>query len=221
MKRNFSISELISTGCNLMNKNWLIFIVIAILANIVSSLITPSITINYEDMTPEKIDAALTQVYASPRFYGSGLIEMIFYCAMYKMALLAIDGKKVEFSAFNMPIMTYIKYIVTALIVGFIVGVGTLFCIIPGIYLGVRLEFAPIYVIDRDFGIIEAIKASWHDTKGNFWHLLGAFIVIVLFMLSGVLLCCVGAFYTVPAGMIAICVLTRLFSQTSDYEPEA
>ncbi len=225
MKRDFSISALISEGCNLMNKNWLMFIAIILIQSIVSSVLSPKINIDANSFSADNIDAMMKQMqadmYSSPMLYLGGIVSILFSGVMAKMAFDAIDGKKVSFDAFKMPVMTYVNYLATTIVVGFLAGIGMLFCLLPGIYVAVRLEFAANYVIDRGYGVSDAIKASWHDTKGNFWGILGAVIVIGLFICVGYLACCVGAFYTSPAGTIALCVLARLFAQTSDYMPKA
>lgn len=225
MKRNFSISALISEGCNLMNKNWLMFIAIILIQSIISSILSPKVNFDANSFSAENIDALMremqTGIYTSPMFYLSAIVSILFSCVTAKMAFDAIDGKKVSFDAFKMPVNTYLNYLATQLVSGFLIGIGMIFCLLPGIFIAVRLEFAANYVIDRGYGVADAIKASWHDTKGNFWGILGAVIVIGLFICVGYLACCVGAFYTSPAGTIALCVLARLFAQTSDYMPKA
>lgn len=225
MKRDFSISALISEGCNLMNKNWLMFIALILIEGVASSICTPKIDLNASNFSMDNLAELSKQmqadIYTSPMFYLSAIVNIFFSCVMAKMAFDAIDGKKVSFDAFKMPAMTYVNYIATTIVVGFLAGIGMIFCLLPGIFIAIRLEFAANYVIDRGYGVADAIKASWNDTKGNFWGIFGAVIIIALFMGVGYLACCVGGFYTVPAGTIALCVLTRLFAQTSDYMPKA
>lgn len=205
-----------------MNKNWLMFIALILIEGVASSLLTPKFNIDPSSLKTENIQAILTQLSSqasSPMIYLSQIISFIFAAVMTKMAYDAIDGKKVSFDAFKMPVNTYLNYLATEIVISFIAGIGTLFCVLPGIFIGVRLHMAPYYVIDRGYGIGDAIKASWHDTKGNFWEIFGAIIIIGLFSFVGCLACCVGAFYTAPAATIALCVLARLFAQTSDYMP--
>lgn len=226
MKRNFSISDLISQGCNLMNKNWLMFIALILIEGVASSIITSRIlpTEALMNMKTDNIQDVLnlySTIGTSPMLYLSQIVSILFAAVIAKMAFDAIDGKKVSFEAFKMPATTYLNYLGTSIVVGFLAGIGMVFCFLPGIFIGVRLSLATNYVIDRGYGVTDAIKASWHDTKGNFWGILGAVIVIFLFICVGLLACCVGYYYTMPAGTIALCVLARLFAQTSDYQPEA
>ncbi len=207
-----------------MNKNWLMFIAIILIQSVVSSILSPKFNIDANNISADNINAVLKQLStqaSSPMIYLGSLISLIFSCVTAKMAYDAIDGNKVSFDAFKMPVNTYLNFLAAEIVVGFLAGIGIMFCIVPGIFIGVRLHMAPYYVIDRGYGIVDAIKASWHDTANNFWGLLGAIIVIGLFSIVGYLACCVGAFYTLPAGTIAFCTLARIFAQTSDYAPEA
>lgn len=224
MKRDFSTTNLISAACEYMNKHWLVFIAITVVSGVITSALSGGSTININNIDTNNIQSVLQELQKSmnsPLAYLGRLIDMLFTAVVLKMAYNAIDGKKVDFDAFKMPAMNYVNYVAASILVGFIAGIGCLFCLIPGIYLAVRLQFAPYYTIDRGLNVVDAIKASWHDTKGNFWHLLGANILIGLFMISGLLLCCVGGFYTAPAAYIAFAILSRVFTDTSDYAPEA
>jgi len=224
MKRNFSASNLISAACEHMNKNWLIFIAITLISGLVTSAFSGS-SINMNDFDPNNIEQSLQKIaqassVITPFYWISRIVSAIFTAVVLRMAFNAIDGKKVDFDAFKMPGMVYVNYVVTSVLVGLIAGVGLILCILPGIFLAVRLQFAAMYTIDRGLSITDAIKASWHDTEGNFWGLLGTNIIIGLFSLSGILLCCVGALYTEPVAYIALAILSRVFSDTSDYTPE-
>ncbi len=55
---------------------------------------------------------------------------------------------------------------------------GLLLFIIPGIYLVVRSVFVLYFIIDKDAGIVESFKLSWHATQGQFWNVAGLAIVI-------------------------------------------
>lgn len=224
MKRDFSTTNIISAACEYMNKHWLVFIAITVVSGVITSALSGSSTINLNNIDTNNIQSFLQELQKSmnsPLAYLGRLIDMLFTAVLLKMAYNAIDGKKVDFDAFKMPVMNYVNYVAAGILVGFIAGIGCLFCLLPGIFLAVRLQFASYYTIDRSLNVIDAIKASWHDTKGNFWHLLGADILIGLFMIAGVLLCCVGMFYTVPVAYIAFAILSRVFTESSDFTPES
>ena len=44
-----------------------------------------------------------------------------------------------------------------------------LFCVVPGVYLYVKLFFVSLVMIERRAGVQEAIRMSWRMTDGHFW----------------------------------------------------
>lgn len=54
-----------------------------------------------------------------------------------------------------------------------VIGLGLIFFIVPGIILMLRLYCFPYYIIDKNMGALESLKASFRATKGLVWDLLG------------------------------------------------
>jgi hypothetical protein len=71
------------------------------------------------------------------------------------------------------------------------------------IFLYIRLFFfAPLLIMDRGLGAMDALKANWELSRGHFWGLFGASFVIGLIILGGVLLCLVGVLFTLPLALL-------------------
>ena len=68
---------------------------------------------------------------------------------------------------------------VLALIVVIVVS-ASLLLIIPGVFFFVRLFLAPIAVMLEDIGPMQAIKRSWHLTRGNWWRSFGMLLLTTL-----------------------------------------
>lgn len=60
-----------------------------------------------------------------------------------------------------------------ALVAGIATFVATLFFIIPGIYVGLRLGLAPVACVIDDYGIADSLSESWDVAHGNLLKLLG------------------------------------------------
>ncbi|MCJ7450785.1 MAG: hypothetical protein MUP58_03535 [Candidatus Nanohaloarchaeota archaeon QJJ-9] len=63
------------------------------------------------------------------------------------------------------------------LVVAILVGLGLLAFIVPGIYLGLALMFFTVYIVDKDLNFLDAMKKSWHITKG---HKIELFILLII-----------------------------------------
>ena len=101
------------------------------------------------------------------------------------------------------------------LLMGLAIGVGFVFCIIPGIFLALAFWMTPFYVIDAGMGPIRAMEASWQATTGQKGSLVLLGIVSFLIVVAGVVACCVGSLVTSPLlGIAWTIVYLRLSGQT-------
>lgn len=110
---------------------------------------------------------------------------------MTTIALAALDKKPLAVGMLLSNMRRLGSYFGATILVGIIVGLGTVLFIIPGVILAVRLMFWPFFAVDKGMGAIDAIKASWRMTTGRFFD---AF----LFMLACVGLAILGA---IPLGL--------------------
>ena len=143
------------------------------------------------------------------------LLSVILTAGFLLILLSLAKGERsdVSFDAVKHPVMTYVKFIGLYLLKALIVGVATCCCILPGIWIGVRLSLADAYILDHDeMGIWDAIKASWRATDGHFWGLLGLAILASLIAALGYLACCIGVFYTSVIAAFAYVVVYLILS---------
>lgn len=66
-----------------------------------------------------------------------------------------------------------VRLILLGLLVGAVVVVGMMACLLPGLYLTVRLYLAVQVLMIEDTTIKESINRSWELTKGAFWKVAG------------------------------------------------
>ncbi|MFP4459621.1 MAG: hypothetical protein ACLFSQ_08555 [Candidatus Zixiibacteriota bacterium] len=96
-----------------------------------------------------------------------------------------------------------LSYLIAALLYSIIVGIGTLFFIIPGIYLGIRFGMFPILIVDENLGPIEAFQRSSEMTQGNILNLFLLMIVLNLINVIGSIPFGLGLFITMPLALVA------------------
>lgn len=98
-------------------------------------------------------------------------------CYVYLIAI-ARDEPVSILSAYKQSPLTYVKFFVVQLITALVLGVGCMFFLLPGVYLGVRLIWAGYHVLEApECGIFEALQWSWQKTDGQFLTLFGLFMV--------------------------------------------
>lgn len=180
MEVKFSARESFSKAIGLTKDNWYIF----------SAFCLVSLAINFIPFV-----GSLIFVFAS-----LGLVNMY---------LGLLDGKKPSLDAFVMSASKWFNVFMVYIIYALMLFVGFILFIIPGVFLLIRFMFVIYYVIDSDMTITDVFKASWNDTKGNFWHLLLASLSLTLFAMAGLLLLIVGVLYTVPIAGVAMAIIYR------------
>ncbi|MCB9697588.1 MAG: hypothetical protein H6738_12475 [Alphaproteobacteria bacterium] len=60
----------------------------------------------------------------------------------------------------------YFQGLASTMLMGFVVGLGFLLFFVPGVILGVGLQFFIYALVDQDLGAVDALKESWRLTDG-------------------------------------------------------
>ena len=84
--------------------------------------------------------------------------------------------------------------VIANILVGFIVGIGFVLLIVPGIIFACRLAFVPFIVMDQKLEPIEAIRKSWEMTRGYSWTIFGMVVASFFIALAGIICLGVGLF---------------------------
>lgn len=100
--------------------------------------------------------------------------------------------------------LAFLQLFLGSLVSSLLIGVGFLFCILPGIYLAVAWQFTLPLIIDKRIEFWPAMELSRKVISKRWWSFLGFAIVMALVNLVGVIACCVGVFVTAPLTMIAL-----------------
>jgi uncharacterized membrane protein len=120
-----------------------------------------------------------------------------------RMVLRFVDGDRGELVDLFAKIPLVISYVIATLLVGIITIFAFCLLIIPGIYVGIRLQFYGWAIVDKDLGPLAAMQESWEITEGSVWNL---FLLGLLFFLIGILglmAIGLGLLITVPLTLVA------------------
>ncbi len=115
------------------------------------------------------------------------------------MFLRRLRGETVQigdvFAGFN---IAFLNLAMVGLVKWLLTTIGLLLCIVPGIYLAVAYMFAMPLVIDKGMEFWPAMEVSRRVIHEHWWSMFAFAIVSILVGISGVLLCGVGLFFTLP-----------------------
>jgi hypothetical protein len=113
--------------------------------------------------------------------YAIGLTSL--RCTIYGYIKLYITKGKDQFSLNELwlEIKNYFFPILgTSILVGIIVGIGFIFCILPGIFLGVSLSIIYMALTFENKGFSDAFGRSFALTKQQWWVTFGLIVVVFI-----------------------------------------
>lgn len=196
-------SEILSSAWEQAKKNGLALAVISFVIMIIQSAISGSGYDYSAILTAMKENDALALQNLMGGNSAMGYLSWVVYAVLMigfnRMILLIVTGVKSapSFDAYKMDIAVWAKIIAVEFIVGIICACGFCLCILPGIYLMARLEWASYYLMENnEAGIGEALSASWNMSSNNAMELILVGIIAFFVSIAGLLLCCIGVYYT-------------------------
>jgi len=123
-------------------------------------------------------------------------VSFIISGASIYVTLESVKGNEAGFgAAFSKAFSKTLSLIGANLLIGLIAIISLILLIIPFFFIYPRIIFAPYYIIDKDLSAINAIKASWNDSKGNLGKFYGIVLVNLLFALAIIVL--VGFYFLI------------------------
>jgi len=143
------------------------------------------------------------------RLFGFGVLQALFWVAgsvfqlwIIQATLQLVRGERLEASR----IMSFEKFgpfVLAALLVGVLTVVGFILLIIPGLLVLFFTHFYGFFVVDKDMSPIEAITASFNLVKEHIGVVLIFFLLSLLVLLVGAILCGIGLIVAWPVVIIA------------------
>lgn len=123
---------------------------------------------------------------------SANLVSFVFggllMSALIIVYLAGVRKQKVEVGkALSDAVHFWLKMLGLEIVVGFCLFVSLLLFIIPFFIVMPRLILANYFLIDKDMGIMDAVKASWGTTKGHsgkVWGVIGATFAMALLMIT-------------------------------------
>ena len=202
MKKIF-VGDTVSRAWDLAVKHWPMFVLLSLVKSLGSNL---GLTVNKDVLSgmgqnpdPQEVAEAMREAMQfSPWIIIGVLLSLYIGFITFRMLYnAATKGKTYESfgEALKIDINQFAIFFCVELAVGIIVGLGTVCCILPGIFLGVRLLFAPLIAAVENVSFTEALSRSWNMTSGSFWDLVLLGLTAIGIAILGFCACCVGVYF--------------------------
>ena len=185
----------------------LVVVVVLIVVEVIVQILLRATLLGTHDCT-QTVFGQSVQTQCGPSFFvsilGAGLaglfvslVSQALGAGLIKNALNIVDGKPASMGEIG-AWATKGPVIVTALIVAVATAIGTILCYIPGIIIGFLLNWAMFYVVDQGMAPMDAIKASVSFATSNLGDTIVFYLLGIVVIIVGAVLCLVGLLVAVP-----------------------
>jgi len=221
------IGDLVSRAWDLAVKHWPIFVLITLINSFCTNLGTnvdnDILTEMQSASTPAAQFALLSEAIQTNYLLLTlgALIAIYITFVAYRMYVNCIKfGKPYDsfLNALKVDFNQLAIFFCVTLVNGIIVGLGCVCCILPGIFLGIRLWYAPLIAATEDVGFGEAFSRSWNATRGHFWELFLMGLTCIGIAILGFCACCVGYYFA--AVVIEFMIILSYFDLRIEETPE-
>lgn len=119
-----------------------------------------------------------------------------------RYTIMAARGEHPAVSVFWGSIHRAATLLGGAILFDLIVLGGLILFIVPGIIWAFKYQLAPYFIVDKNMGVFEALKASGHATSGAKWDLFTWFVLTQIAMLLGAIPFLLGWLIIIPIALI-------------------
>jgi uncharacterized membrane protein len=136
------------------------------------------------------------------------LVAQLLAAGLYKGATHVTDGKPFSlgqlFEGWDKT-----QVIIAALIIAVATFIGTLLCYLPGLIVGFFAQFTLLFIVDKQMQAVDAIKASITLVTDNLANTALFYLLALVVLFVGAILCGVGLLVAAPVALIALAYTYR------------
>lgn len=216
---DFTIKEILSEAWSLtngakftLNVSFILYILVAVLLSALLSLIfDPKIYYESQQFFKGLLSEQAQSLLSLP-------ILMPIMSGIVMLAIKRASHKKMEIlSIFNYFVLVW-PLVFASLLVNAVVILGFIMLIIPGIYLSITFAFVIPLIIDKQLGIIDAMKTSFKVVSKRWFKFFGLYATLGLFALLCILTLGIGFIWVLPLSLMVNGVLYRRIFGYSNLE---
>jgi uncharacterized membrane protein len=150
----------------------------------------------------------ITWVLLAVIFFVIFALAFALQAGVFRAGLGVTRGVAPNFDMFK-DTTNFGPYIVTVLLVGLGVALGSIICVLPGIAFGILTAYAPLLSLDRGMSAVDAIRRSIEMVTSNLGPVVLILVVSYLVYYVGTLLCGIGVLVTAPIALVMLCYSYR------------
>jgi|TARA_B100001964_G_C14149258_1_gene561231 uncharacterized membrane protein len=197
-KNYFSKKEALTFGYNSFKKNYKLLILVVVFLLIIANV--PEVGMGMFDGKELPFIMTISLFIIGLVFWA---LEVILSMGLIRISLKLLHEKKAVFVDLFHDINHFLDYIVASILYILATAAGLILLIVPGIIFMVRFQYFGFFIIEKKFGPVESLKASWHVTDGVVINILLFNILLILINVLGAIVFVVGLLVSIPVSMMA------------------
>jgi hypothetical protein len=156
-------------------------------------------------MAAESARGAEAEMISLALVFGTFLLVLLMMplsvflnCGMYRAAFKQLRGGQLEFRDLFSGKDCFLRALGATILVGILVTIGVLLCVIPGFIVAGLLMFTLPLVVERNLGVMDAMRTSYELTRSQWLSFTLYAFVVQLIATIGSYACYVGLLVTFP-----------------------
>lgn len=146
-------------------------------------------------------------------------VQLFLSLGFTKLMLLLVQDAYVTVADMFNNFRIFLSYFVASFIYGLTVSVGLFLLIAPGIWIAIRFQFFPYFIIENGDSSFTALQKSYNLSQDLLLELFVFGVAVVFLNLIGALLLGVGVIFTYPLTTMATAIIYRSLIEESDTIP--
>lgn len=149
------------------------------------------------------------------------LVQVFLSLGFTKIMLLLVQDEFVEVADMFNNFRIFLSYFVASFLYGIAVLLGLLLLVIPGIFIAIRLQFYPYFIIEQGDSSFAALQKSYSFSEDLTLELFLFGVAVVALNVAGMLLFGIGIILTYPLTTMATAVIYKgLTAESNDIPTE-
>jgi uncharacterized membrane protein len=136
-----------------------------------------------------------------------------------KLMLLLVQDKFVEVADMFNNFRIFLSYFVASFLYGIAFFLGILLLVVPGIFIAIRFQFYPYFIIEDGVSSFTALQKSYNLSQNLTLELFLLGVVVIALNIVGILFLGIGIIFTYPLTTMATAVVFKGIAQQADNIP--
>jgi uncharacterized membrane protein len=149
------------------------------------------------------------------------IVQLFLSLGFTKVMLLLVQNKYVEVIDMFNNFRPFLSYFVASFLYGLAVLIGLFLLILPGIFIAIRFQFYPYFILEEEDHAITALHKSYNYSHDLNLELFLFGVVVLALNIIGMSFLGIGILFTYPLTTMATAVIYKGLTAQADVIPTA